>query len=297
MPRRSRGKPDPAARKASIARALTIGASVSVFAALAAGLLIGIPRLQADLAGRAAVTPTKIVFDWPGAGKSTWLPPEARDELLAAAYAEIERSPDPFSPAGLRLIGETAAASGWFEHIRAVRREDNGIIRIDGVWRTPVGVVRLNNTDHLVAKGGEVLPLAFAPGKSGFKAIVGAQFNPPMQGGRIVPGAVWPGADIKAGLELLSLIAARPWEHQVASIDISEYLSSRQLSLKTTRGGRIMWGGGPSDSIPGQVSTQAKLLRLDGLYQQHHMIDAGHRTVWVSGPVTTVDNSATADAS
>jgi len=297
---KSRPEDRAAARQAhsqQFSRVMTVAASATVFAALAAGLLIGIPHLQSKLATRAA-GPVRIVFDWPGAGGGfTWLPQSAQDELLAAAYGEIERNPDPFSPDGLRLIGETASVSGWFERVRAVRRESDGIIHIDGIWRVPVGVVRRDGTDYLVAKGGEILPLTFEPGKSGFKTIVGAQLNPTSQSGRIVPGTVWPGADVKAGLQLLTLISTKPWQYQVASIDVSEYLSAKSLVLNTTRRGRIIWGGGPSDAIPGQVSTAAKLLRLDGLYQQHQMIDAGHRAVWVSGPVTTVDDSATADAS
>lgn len=301
-PRRRRSAEKEAARAAQVAqfrRVMTVAATTAVFGALGIGVLIGVPHLQQGLAAKASIEPVRVAFDWPaaGGGTGTWLPPEARDELMAAACAEIERNPDPFSPTALRRVGEAALASGWFEQIRGVRREPGGIIRVEGAWRIPVGVVRSEGADYLVALGGEILPLSFPQGTSGFRAITGAQLNPPKAGGHIVPGAVWPGADVKAGIELLALITTKPWQSQVAAVDVSEYPATKQLALITTRRGRVVWGGGPSDVIPGQVSTQAKLLRLDALYQQHRMIDAGHRSVWVSGPVTTVDDSATANAS
>ncbi len=306
-PRRERKEERRAARAAQaeqFRRVMTAAATTAVFGTLAVGVLIGVPRLQQGLAVKGAAEQVRVAFDWPGvsggaagAGNSTWLPPEARDELMAAACMEVERNPDPFSPATLRRVAETAQASGWFERVRAVRREAGGIVRVDGAWRVPVGVVRREGTDYLLALGGEVLPLSFPKGTSGFKAITGAQLDPAKAGGHIAPGVVWPGADVKAGLELMALISTKPWHNQVVAVDVSEYLTNKQLSLITTRRGRVVWGGGPSDVIPGQVSTQAKLLRLDALYQQHQMIDAGHRSVWVSGPVTTVDDSATANAS
>lgn len=288
------------ARAAQFRRTLTIAASVLVFGSVAAGVLMGVPRLQARLAARELTSPAKIVFHWPGAGRpgdATWLPPGARDELMAVAHMQLDQHPDPFSPTALQLIGQSAAASGWFDRVTSVSRASDGAIHVVGDWRIPVGVIRRDGADYPVARAGEVLPLRFDRGTSRFTAIVGAHLNPASRDGQIPPGSIWPGSDVQAGLELLALISSRPWQHQVAAIDVSAYLSSRQLTLITTRGGRVIWGGGPSDSIPGQVSTQAKLMRIDGLYQQHRLIDAGHRAVWVSGPVTTVDNTASADAS
>ena len=292
-------------RSTALIAGATVGATVFVFGALGLGLLLGAPRLQERLS--ANVQRPRVVFTWPalstpGADKKqpanapTWVPPSVQDELLAAAQREIDKAPDPFSADGLRRIAESAAGSGWFEQITAVRREPDGIIRVAGQWRTPAAVIRKDN-DYVVARKGEVLPLAYERGAAPLKAIIGVRQDASKAAGRVIPGLSWPGADVQAGLDLLSMLAGRPWAAQVAAVDVSGYTSGRQLVIVTTSGGRIVWGGAPTDAIPGQVSAEIKLKRLDVLQHQFGAIDARHRIVEVAGPRTLVDDSVTANAS
>lgn len=298
--RRSRKENAPATR-AAVGRGLSVAASVLVFGGLAAGLTFGVGALEARLATGPESATARVVFNWPSPGpnapaSTTWLPTSVQHDLVAAAQRELDASPDPFSVDGIRRVAESAAGSGWFEHIDTVRREPGGTVRVDGRWRVPAAVVRRDN-DYVIARKGEILPLAYDVGSAPLKAIVGASQDAAKAAGRLIPGQVWPGADVRAGLDLLALLSTRPWYGQVAAIDVAEYAGKRQLSILTRSGNRIVWGGGLDDAIPGQVSAEVRLKRLDVLQHQYGAIDARHRLVEVAGPRTLVDDTATADAS
>jgi hypothetical protein len=282
---------------AKAGRIATIGMSLAVGAGLVLGVFVGAPRLEAKLASRAAAAPVEIVFEWPaGAGGESWLPRDLRDVMLASAYQELERHPDPFSAAALRGVSDAALKSGWIEQVRSVERLRTGSVHINAQWRVPTAVVRRDGSDYLVGKRGEVLPMVFKPDGSPLKAIVGATREPRLEGGRPAIGQIWPGSDVQAGLELLVLISSRPWADQVAAIDVGEYLSRKELVLVTRWNGKVVWGGAPSDTIPGQLSTASKLGRIDALYQRHSRIDVSKRLVDVTSVYTLVEDTATANA-
>ncbi len=292
-------------RNTALLAGATAGATIFIFGALGLGVLAGAPRLQSRLAAAASARGTTVAFTWPELSATdkntkppsgTWLPKSVQDELVASAQREVDRNPDPFSADGLRRVAESAAGSGWFEVITAVRHEPGGIVRVQGQWRTPAAVVRREN-DYVVARRGEVLPLAYERGASPLKAIIGAKQDATKAGGRAIPGMPWPGADVQAGLDLLALLATRPWAGQVSGVDVGEYATNKQLVILTNSGGRIVWGGASRDAIPGQVSAEIRLKRLDVLQHQFGAIDARHRIVEVAGPRTLVDDSVSANAS
>jgi hypothetical protein len=286
-----------AAARSAFAKGLSAAASTLIFGGLAVGVIAGAPRLQQRLAERDAAATVQVAFDWPpSTSNATWLPREVQEQLLTEASNTLEQHPDPFSAEALRRIAETAAGTGWFEEILAVRREAGGVIRLSGRWRIPAAVVRRDGRDYLVSHKGEVLPLSFAADESTLQAITGTQLDPVRAGGRVVPGTIWPGADVRAGLDLLSVIASRPWSNQVAGVDVRDFLGKKQLALVTRAGGRVIWGGAVNEAIPGQVSVEVKLRRLDALVQQFRSIDAGHRIVEIGGPKVLVDETATASA-
>jgi hypothetical protein len=284
---------------AQVKRGLTIAASVLVFGAAAMVLVVEGPRMQQRLAARTASESLTVVIDWPtspGASES-WLPAEERDRLLAAAYGELERYPDPFSNEGLAAAARALGETGWFEQVSRVRRETGNTVRVEAVWRLPAAVVRSAGVDYLISRRGELLPIAYQPERSPLPAIVGAKFDPPLVNGQLAYGKPWPGADVRAGLDVLTMVNTRPWRGQVAALDVSDYLSGRRLVLVTQWNGRAVWGGAPSDSVPGEVSAEMKLRRLDVLYRQFQRIDARRRIVEVAGPMTLVDDTASASAS
>jgi hypothetical protein len=296
--RRNAAKAESRDRKlARAGRIATVGMSLTVGLGLALGLFLGAPRLEAKLAARAASGPVEIVFHWPeGAGGESWLPRDLRDVMLASAHQELEKHPDPFSAVALRGVGQAAMRSGWVDEVRSVQRLRSGGIQVDARWRVPTAVVRRDGSDYLIGHRGEVLPMVFRCDASPLKAIVGAAREPRLEGGRPAIGQVWPGADVQAGLELLALVVTKPWADQVSAIDVGEYLSRKELVLVTRWNGKVVWGGAPSDTIPGQLSTAAKLGRLDALYQRHGRIDVSKRLVDITSVYTLVEDTATANA-
>lgn len=280
--------------------ALSVGASFFVFIGLLLTLLIWVPSMQSSLASRAAAGPSKVNIQWPQADPAdksqdakSWVPMPVRDELLALATRELEKHSDPYSPAGLHAVSDTLMGTGWFEEVTAVRRTAEGI-SIAAHWRTPAAVVRRNGVDYLISQGGYLLPVSYQRGQAPVIAIVGASQEPPMIGGQLAPGIVWAGDDIRAAISTLAAIAGRPWRNQVTAIDVSDYATKKKLALVTKWNGRAVIGGAPGDIVPGEVTLELKLRRLDELVRQFGQIDAKHRLVEVAGPVMLVDDVNTA---
>lgn len=283
----------------ALRRAFTLTATIVIFGAAAMVLMVEAPRIQHRLAARSTSEPARIIIEWPisNGASATWLPSEVQHELLASAYHELERHPDPFSGVALSRIAASLEATGWFDQIRRVKRESGNTIRVEAAWRIPAAVVRHGNVDYLISRRGELLRLEYQPNRSPLPAIIGARFDPPSINGQLAYGEPWPGADVRAGLEVLTMVNSRPWRDQVAAVDVSNYLALRRLELITQWDGRAIWGGAPSDAIPGEVTAQRKLQRLDVLYHQFQRIDARRRIVEVAGPVTLVDDSPSGSAS
>jgi hypothetical protein len=285
---------------------LGLAMGLALAGALGAGVVLGLPRAQRELAERLAGQPVVVAIEWPvsggGAGGESWLPREVRDEVSALAQRALEREGDPFSASGLKAVAEAIQGTGWVSSVVRVERRGTGEVRVRAAWHTPAAVVRLEGLDYLVGLGGEILPMRYRRDTSPLRVVIGARKLPPMQGGRPVPGQVWPGEDVRAGLELLGVVASRRWADQVTGVDVSEYLagppgaSRRELTLLTSSNARIVWGGGPADTIPGQLATPVKLARLDALFSRHGRIDAGKRLVDVTGVYTMVEDTATANA-
>lgn len=300
-------RPARASRKTSSGSArsaFAIGAAVFVFLGLILTVLIWVPAMESGLAARASGAPAKVVIEWPlaaadPADKSgsprSWVPMPVRDELLALADRELAKRTDPFNPSGLKAVSEALLNTGWFEQVAAVRRT-KGTIRIEANWRTPAAVVRRNGVDYLVSHSGHLLPLAYQRGLAPVIVVVGAAEEPPMSGGQITPGVVWPGDDIRAALDTVALISSRPWRDQVTAIDVGQYAAKKRIALVSKWNGRAMLGGAPNDTIPGEVAIDVKLRRLDELNRQFGQIDAKHRLVEVAGPVVLVDDVTTAQA-
>lgn len=307
--------------KATASRAASITASVLIFGGIAAGIVLGVPVLQDRLAQRTHASAVRVDFEWPKLASAqqppqhtsphprpdgtpittqTWVPTSIQDELMAVAHTAVESASDPFSQKGLRRVAEDLEKTGWFETIDAVtrRRDRDGVasIHIAATWRIPAAVVRMGDHDFLVSWKGRVMPVAYPKGGSPKVVLLNAQQQPELTSGMPTHGQTWPGVDVKAALELLAVIESRPWAAQIRAIDLAQYFAKRQLALVTTRNSRIIWGGGPSDTIPGEVATDIKLARIEALAARFEgRIDAGHRLVEVFGPITTVDNSASAD--
>jgi hypothetical protein len=283
--------------------------AAAVILSVPAALVFGVPRLQARVTRGVALQPARVVIDWPvatpeagsAAPATTWLSPDIRASLQALADSTLRDRSDPLSPESLRVLAETLTRTGWFERLDGVRRAPGGVVRVMGHWRIPAAVVRHNGLDHLVARGGELLPPTYLPGQSGQRVIFGAASAPPMEDGRPACGRVWGGAsgalsDVQAGVQLLGVLAGKTWRDQVAGVDVSAYSAQRRLVIITAAGGRVVWGAAPSERPFGEANVEYKLWRLDEMNRRRGRIDAGFALADVSGVIATVDESAGAKA-
>lgn len=256
----------------------------------------------------AAVTkPVEIRFLWPVAGDSkakkegeapaTWLPRQFQEELFHLAKSTLERQVDPFSPQPLQELGNTLAASGWYDGPPTIRRDGESTVLIDGRWRIPAGVVCADGKYQMISWRGMLMPPQYDEMPKGLLVIGGQADGVPRNAeGKVDYVHPWPGEDVISGLELLSLVVQQKWGEQVAGVDVSEYGAKKSLTLLTATGTRVVWGGRPSKPLIGDASTGQKLSNIATLVRDTHRIDGGYPIVYMNAPTPQFDISATAKA-
>lgn len=243
--------------------------SVATLLAVIACIVVG----HRELRSRAAALrsrPVHVRFAWPALASDpsqSWLDPRSRATLEGLALANL--TDDPFDVHALANAQQALMSTGWFASPVHLSRSTDNTVTVIGQWRPPVAAVRFDGMDRLVAPGGVLLPLRYQPDGSGMKLIQGVQSPLPDQ------GEPWIGGEVQAGLSLLEFLRDMPGANQIYAIDTSEYLTQRRLTLITTRGGRIVWGGEPGAYHPGQAPASAKRDRLAGFYRDFGSIDTG----------------------
>jgi hypothetical protein len=291
-----------------------------LLAGVVVGMAVGMRPLEARAAKVVSHTPVKIDIVWPttkpakkaeakaakpGAAPAekpkTWLPAQQQEELLSLAQEAYAGSPtatgrEGFSRSPLERIGQALGASGWFDGTPKVKRAADSTITVDGAWRVPGALVRHDGKDYLISWDGKPMPLSYDAGAAkSIRVIIGPAMGPPMNqdGTRDFTGA-WQGEDIAASLELLSMMADKPWAKQVAGVDATEWSSRGRLTLVTPENTRVVWGGRPSKPAIGEVSTAQKLAYLQQLLHDFKRIDANHDVVYINSGTLQFDVSATA---
>lgn len=264
-----------------------IGAIIGSATALAAAacLVVGYRPLMA-IASDMRRSPPRVEIAWPliplpanappGSLPMTWLDSESRLGLERLVSRQLGEN--PLDSRAVAATHEALLATGWFDEsrggVRVIRGED-GIVRVDGVWRIPVAAVRTGDSDHLVARGGELLQPVYKPDGSGFKVILGVSHEKPEF------GKPWLGGDVQEGLELLKFLGSMPGYQQVYGIDVSEFVNSKQLVIVTDQGNRIIWGGSSraDDYTAGQAKPEKKREELTKLFATYGRIDAGRAVI------------------
>lgn len=275
-----------------------VGTAVTalVYLLIVVGLVIGSARLEA----RAAyMSPEPMLeFRWPllaaaeGQAPVSWLGPEFQGYLMEVGLGALGTDTDSLSARDLKNVSEALAREGWFDGPPVVQRLAGGRLEVSGTWRTHAAVVRVGGRDHLVARGGELLPAVYDEGRSGLRVITGAQFDPPGKGDVLAYGAAWLGGDVQAAIDLMALLSTRPYWFQIVGVDASRYLSDNRLVIITDAGNRIVWGAGVDEWSPGEQSTEVKLQRLTMLYHEFTRIDANQSTIEIFGQDVLIDVSA-----
>ena len=290
----SRPKRDPG-RGPAVLTTARIVASLLMLALIAAGAVLGLPRLRADASYRIRHDDgIAILFSFPTdePGGQTWFKDEFATQLHRIAAEQISEHPDVLSREQLDAVRDALAHTGWFEGGAVVTRA-RGAIHISGQWRVPAAVVSHDGREYLIAWGGHLLPKSYAEGEAyardGVRVISGVAFGPPAdEQHRLRYGRRWPGKDLRAALELLALLQDRAYFDQVAGIALSQRAAPAEgltLTITTPEGTRVVWGGPPNESgvHRGEVSRDRKLSNLDALVRRFGRIDAGRELVEVFG--------------
>ena len=281
-----------------VSRASTIAIAALVMA-LALVWIFGQDALRRRVAV-ARASPVSLQIGWPtvaGDRTRTWMPESVRREIEQTVLSRV--SPDVFDRDSLEQARTALEATGWFERVDAVRRQEGNRIEVHGEWRTPLAVVRQDGRDVVVGAGGALLPLSYAPGGAGpgLKVIEGVTNRPPLRAdGSPAFGEPWPGGEVQAGLALLDAVrrafsATRVWP-QVTGVDAALFARDGRLALVTDQGARVVWGAPPGIIAPGEQSTDQKIARLVHLANgPTERIDAGERWIEIYSAHVYIDSS------
>lgn len=251
---------------------------------LGVGLLlaIGVPRLRNYLDRKSFVEARDITLRFSDA--PAWFDQKRRDELCRKV-ANAVGDGSTLDPTRLAIARDVLADCGWLRRIDQVSLEPNGGFLVEASFRTPFALVLHGTREHLVDTEGCRLPAEWELGQRSSEphwiTIVHARSGPPGLSTGLSPGtspgssgARWEGRDIEAALELLKLTHGRPWERQIAAIDLARF-DEVGLVLLTSSGGTLVWGVPPNTATTAEPTTQAKMVNLDHLFATTGHIDNG----------------------
>ncbi len=265
--------------------------------AVVVGVVFGLPKLRDRASYRLRYEDGVSIFvelpaDEPGG--DSWLKGEFATDLHLIAAQEISAHPDVLSRKQLDAVRIAVARTGWFEGDPIVRRT-RGQIHISGEWRVPAAVVRYEDREYLISWRGHLLPKSYPAGEAyptdHVRVITGVTFGPPADDQlRLRFGVQWPGAEVRAALELLALVHDEPYAADIAGIDVSRRETAKGindnellLTIVTPDDSRVIWGSPPNVSgvHRGEVSREQKLANLLALHDRFGRIDAGRQLVEV----------------
>jgi hypothetical protein len=247
--------------------------------------------------------PTQIEIAWPVAATSdtgqrlTWVPDAQRSELALIAADALAGDLERFSSDPVERVGKAMATSGWFVGKPTISRSAGGKIVVGGQWRVPAALIRKGETSQLICWNAMPMPVSAAAGEEKFPVIVGPALSVPRTAmGTVDFDTPWAGEDIAASLELLALLLRQPWATQVAGVDAQQFSTDRTLTILTSMGTRVVWGGRVSRPALGEVSSEQKLAHMQRLFAEKQRIDAGFPLIYVNNNKLQIDISATAQA-
>lgn len=218
-----------------------------------------------------------------------WISPLLMGELQTQAAAWL--SGDPLDGRSLRKTMLSLSHNPWVTRVDRVSRGASGKVEVWASFREPVAIVEGLDGYHLVDAGAVRLPGLYVRSqlsRLGLPVIVGTAGAPRGE------GEVWPGGDLRAGLDLALLMRGEPYANQVREIDVSrrDSLGRMRLVMHTTTGGAVNWGLPPGQERPVEPDAQTKKNWLANVYLQRGAIDAGGKIVDVYGAAVFVRQPA-----
>ncbi len=264
-------------KRIAIGAAIVIGGA-SAFVGTAMGVSELDERSAAVIASGDPVV--EIVFPLNDAGES-WMPIDEREWLNDAVKRAVIGT-KALSVQPLELVGQQIIKSGWANGQPDVRWTADGRIVVTVDWRQPAAVVRVGPREIVIDWDAHVLRLEYPTGKSNQFYFVNASGSKPKV------GRVWQGDDLRDGLALYRLLFEYGLLGQVEGIDLGEGAENGTLSIRTNRGAKIVWGGGPGHTRPGEQPTSIKADRLKALLEKTGRIDGNVELLDVRGDDITL---------
>jgi len=231
--------------------------------------------------------PVSVSIGWPSAdGEGTWLPASVQDELERIALSTLTM--DPFDHEALAQTATELEKTGWLSKVNSVRRETDGLVRIEGAWRAHAAVVVKEGEQFLVGAGAEVLKVPLGGMDTSMMYVIREPRVdvPTLPDGSIAYGESWIGA-VDEAIALLRSIDGVPGSARIAGIDLADFSRDVRLVLFTTGGSRIVWGSAIGDESPGEASTEQKMANLRGILANGD--DTRHRVLEIVLPQVEID--------
>jgi hypothetical protein len=198
--------------------------------------------------------------------------------MWAAGESTVEMPADLslFDDGLVARVARRFEENAWVKRVTLVERVFPDRIRVRFETRRPHVAVRRAEGLYLLDVDGVRLPGVYvsAPSCARTAQIVGVASAPP------APGAKWQDADVRAGVELVELIAATPQLARlgVASVDVSNAGGRAdrrrpETSLVLANGCMLHWGRPPSSSQFGEPTPQEKLALLGAVVEEYPKLD------------------------
>lgn len=179
-----------------------------------------------------------------------------------------------------REIAKRLSTIGWIADVRFVRRTVGGRFEIGARYRLPAAMVANRGDYVLIDSEGVRLPGVYVY-QPRWYIIDGVESDAPPVGEK------WPGADLQAGLTVLTALRSEPFRPQIVGVVVENFGGRRNarashIELITDRpGGRIRWGSAPGFEVEENLLLQ-KLALLRQNFAQSGRADAGHDVIDVS---------------
>ncbi|MBI1335982.1 MAG: hypothetical protein GC164_03360 [Phycisphaera sp.] len=209
----------------------------------------------------------------------TWLDDKDINHLRMLVAGRV--TADPLDRDSLSRAAVALAQSPWINGVESIERCADQSVRVQADFRKPVAAVQSHSGYILVDKASIWVagpwPIERVDSLN-LPVIVGVASAP------LRAGVVWPGDDLKAGLDLATLLTPQPYAKEIRAIDVSARDARGRIKLMlATRTGQVLWGLPPGKEHPIEPDALDKLHALASFYSQNQRsIELPGRTVDLS---------------
>ena len=184
------------------------------------------------------------------------------------------------SPTLCRDLAQTLERAAWVKQVVCIQRFTDRRVEVRCTYRSPLALVQMDEGFYLVDEDGVRLPGRYANHPS-MTLVQGVNVAAPL------PGAEWAAPELRAGLELVKILASESFADQITAVLVANFggrvdAQAAHIELATDRaGGRIIWGSAPGAEIEeNTVAEKLELLRSN--YRRFGRADAGRGVIDVS---------------